>query len=129
MAIEAYMRRKKGAAGASLCTAIRSRLTNACRSRGVDENFFGIIFRAIRLRKSVRTAAVKSPDRMRDVARIKCDQTRVIKVDDLEGTWAVSDTVTSTAFRMRKRSGIVGILISPRGALNFGGVGQFEYRG
>ena len=62
------------------------RPTNACRYRDADENFFGIIFRTIRLRNSIRTTAVKSPEPMRDVARIRCDHPRVIKVDDPVGT-------------------------------------------
>ena len=56
------------------------------RPRVTPRNLFGIIARAIRLRKSVGTAAVKSPDPMRDVAQFGCDQSRVMKVDDLVGT-------------------------------------------
>jgi hypothetical protein len=35
----------------------------------------------VRLRKPAGTTAVKSPDRMRDVAQIRCDQAGVINVD------------------------------------------------
>lgn len=49
-------------------------------------SLFGIIARAVRLRNSVGTAAVKSPDPMRDVAQFGCDQSRVMNVDDLVGT-------------------------------------------
>jgi hypothetical protein len=66
---------------------------------------------------------------MRDVARIRCDQPRVIKVDDPVGTLAPSDTETSTVFSNAQRSGIVSILISSRDAVNLGGARQFECKG
>jgi hypothetical protein len=47
---------------------------------------FGIIPDVVRWRKCVGTTAVKSPEQMRDVAQIRCDQTGVIKVDDPAGT-------------------------------------------
>lgn len=45
----------------------------------------GIIPCVVRLRNSVGTTAVKSPDQMRDVAQIGCDQPRVIRVEDPAG--------------------------------------------
>lgn len=57
------------------------------RPRIALRKLFGIIARAVRLRNFVGTAAVKSPDPMRDVAQFRCDQTGVMKVDGLVGTW------------------------------------------
>ena len=45
----------------------------------------GIIPCVVRLRNSVGTTAVKSPDQMRDVAQIGCDQPRAIRVEDPAG--------------------------------------------
>jgi hypothetical protein len=69
-------------------TRIGSRLTNFLRRSEAWQRFFGIILCAIRLRKFAKTTAVKWPEAMRDVARIRCDQAGVIKVDDPMGTWA-----------------------------------------
>lgn len=51
-----------------------------------EVEIFGINLRAIRLRISAGAAAAKSPARIRDVARIGCEQAPVIKVDGREGT-------------------------------------------
>ena len=72
---------------------------------------------------------MKSPDPMRDVAQIRCDQTDVIKVDDLEGTQTLPDADNSTAFRTRKRFEIIGILMSSCGVFSVDGAMQLECRG
>jgi hypothetical protein len=70
---------------------------------------FGIIYRVVRLRNSVETTAVKSPEQMRDVAQIGCDQTPEIKVDDPEGTLDVFGDRNFGSFRRPLRSGIISI--------------------
>jgi hypothetical protein len=64
----------------------------------LPEKIFGIICRVVRLRNSVRAAAVKSPEQMRDVAQFECEQVVAINVDDPEGTWTFSETEISAAF-------------------------------
>lgn len=81
MAVEAGGRRTK-----NVRVANRVLVSLRYRPRVAPRNLFGIIACAIRLRNPVGTAAVKSPDPMRDVAQFGCDQSRVMKVDDLVGT-------------------------------------------
>jgi hypothetical protein len=97
------------------------------RPRIAPLKFFGIIACAVRLRNSVGTTAVKSPDQMLDVAQIRCDQTSVMKVDDLGGALAFSEAEISMVFRMRTKSRIVGILSC--GVLKVDGAVQLECRG
>lgn len=97
------------AADFSVAKGLPSRRFGAakCARMLVRRETVGIIPGVIRLRNFGGTTAVKSPEQLRDVARFRCDQTRVIRVADPGGTWA-----------RRRKFGTGGVVIASGGIMD-----------